>query len=106
MEGKILGVEKNNFFIYIVGLAICILLLVLSFFINILSHLFSICCGVCASGIGAILLAYFIEKINLKRRDQFNKKIREDKFTIIKEYMFIMLNSCVQQFMSYKQTKH
>lgn len=74
--------NKRNLIIYIVGLAVSILLLGL-YFINPQSPWCTIFVSVGASGIGAVILACFIEWSNEKTRYENRQDIRKTKFHLV-----------------------
>lgn len=71
-------ISKRNLVIYILGLAISLLLLGL-YFIAPDSPWCIVSCSIGASGIGAVVLAYFIEWSNEKTKEENKRAIRASK---------------------------
>lgn len=69
---KILGVNIGNFFIYLGGLLLSILLMGL-YFIDPINPWCVVCCSIGASLIGAVVLGYLIELGNARSRQTQNK---------------------------------
>lgn len=76
-------VNKKNLVIYIFGLAISLLLLRL-YFIAPDSPWCIVSCSIGASGIGAVILAFFIEWSNEESKEENKKAIRASKLYSIK----------------------
>lgn len=75
---KILGVSKGNFWIYIVGLVVGFLFICL-YFINPENAFLTVLMSVGASLVGAIILAYFIERSNNYGQQQNKEEVRRTK---------------------------
>lgn len=87
-------INKRNRVIYGIGLAISIVLVVL-YFICPENPWCVVSCSVGASGIGAVILACFIEWSNEKTRAENRKNVRATKLSSPKFIATYLLESCV-----------
>lgn len=79
---KILGVSKGNFWIYVVGLIISGVLIGV-YFINPENAFLTVLMSVGASLVGAILLAYFIERSNNFVQEKNKEEVRNTKTLLL-----------------------
>ena len=84
----ILGVEKRNFLIYLIGLIISVVFILPYFWFQ--CPMFSILMSIGASGFGAIILAYFIERVSIAR-DQENRNLKREN--LLQPIIFDLQNS-------------
>ena len=92
---KILGVKIGNFIIYIIGVMVSSLLIGL-YFIDHNKPGWILCCSIGASGIGAVLLAYFIDLGANQRENKILKRYIDSlKFTLARGYCEII--NCIQK---------
>ncbi len=81
---KILGVDTKNFIIYIIGLFLSIIFISVSFAFGSEDNWRNVFCGVGASGVGAVVLAYFIDFANIKSGENEIKNKRVILFASLK----------------------
>ncbi len=88
IRDTILGVGKRNFFIYLAGLIISFSFIIPYFWCE--NSIISILMSIGASGVGAIILAYFIEKAGIAR-DKENKQWKRE--SLMQPIIFDLQNS-------------
>lgn len=82
------GVGKRNFLIYLIGLIISVVVIVPYFWFQ--CPIFSILMSIGASGFGAIILAYFIERVSIARDQEYRNLKREN---LLQPIIFDLQNS-------------
>lgn len=92
---KILGIQKGNFITYLISMIISIILCSL-YFINPTLPVFVLCSSIGASGIGAVILAYFLDLVSSKKENHvFKGYISNLQDSLASGYCAIL--SCLQR---------
>lgn len=94
---KIVGVSKSNFYIYLIGTIISVVLIGL-YFISPNCSWYILSCSIGASGVGACILAYLVERSNNKLAELKANKIKSQSLHNLSNSIILFVASFIKSY--------